>query len=252
MLNKNLIQQRFKKAINSYNDEAKIQLQIAEKMIRLLQNQVNKPVNNILEIGCGTGTFTNLLNKYLHAKNIFANDICPDMESCFENAATNIHFIVGDAENTEFPLEQDLVCSCSALQWFANTEAFLKKTASLLKKDGLLAISTFGPNNMNEIAVLTGKTLHYPSLSELKDFLIPEYDILHAEEEIIQIQFDTAMNVLYHIKNTGVSGITQNTWTKSSLTAFKKKYVELFGNKNSVTLTYHPIYLIARKKIKNE
>ena len=62
MINKELMRDRFAKNLDSYNDNAKVQKRMAEKLITMVKN---KAPQKILEIGCGTGFLTELINKNL-------------------------------------------------------------------------------------------------------------------------------------------------------------------------------------------
>ena len=117
--------------------------------------------------------------------------------------------------------------------------------------DGLLAFSTFGATNMHEIRQLTGHGLDYPSIKELQALLSPGFDILHAEEEVISLPFPTPQAVLKHLKQTGVTGTEKRMWTRGRLQSFCEEYTTRFSDAaGNVSLTYHPIYIIARKKTK--
>ena len=54
--------------------------------------------------------------------------------------------------------------------------------------------------------------------------------------------------VLYHLKETGVTGTGKQHWTRRELNRFCEEYIRLFGDNQSVPLTYHPIYIIAKKR----
>lgn len=164
---------------------------------------------------------------------------------------TTVQFVPGDAEAIDFPGETDLITSCSTLQWFNDPGAFFTRCHQALVADGLLAFSTFGATNMHEIRQLTGHGLDYLSVEELQALLSPGFDILHAEEEVISLPFPTPQAVLKHLKQTGVTGTEKRIWTRSRLQSFCKEYTTRFSDAaGNVSLTYHPIYIIARKKTK--
>jgi hypothetical protein len=73
------------------------------------------------------------------------------------------------------------------------------------------------------------------------------YTIIHASEEKIFKRFEHPGDVLYHLKRTGVTGLSQQRWTKTRLMRFCNDYRSLYGNTEGVTLTYHPLYVIAAK-----
>ena len=73
-MNKDLIQKRFAKNLDTYNDNAKIQKRMAERLLSFLDK---KEFSSILEIGCGTGFLTSLLNDDFKFEKYTANDIVP-------------------------------------------------------------------------------------------------------------------------------------------------------------------------------
>ena len=102
---------------------------------------------------------------------------------------------------------------------------------------------------MREIHTLTGHGLEYLSLDNLKVLLSPRFEILYAEEEIVSLPFGTPLEVLRHLKQTGVTGTEKRVWTRGRLQSFCDEYIRMCGNDDrSVSLTYHPIYVIARKR----
>ena len=128
-----------------------------------------------------------------------------------------------------------------------------------------------------EIRELTGNGLPYRSREELEVALSPHFDILYSEEELIPLSFEDPIKVLYHLKQTGVNGLStqssptgkqendlcssdnnsknnfknnlpQQQWTRRDLQLFCERYMQEFTQGTSVSLTYHPIYIIAKKK----
>jgi malonyl-CoA O-methyltransferase/biotin synthesis protein BioG len=189
----------------------------------------------------------------LQPETLLLNDLCREMEECVKELCdgTTVQFVPGDAEAIDFPGETDLITSCSTLQWFNDPGAFFTRCHQALVADGLLAFSTFGATNMHEIRQLTGHGLDYPSIKELQALLSPGFDILHAEEEVISLPFPTPQAVLKHLKQTGVTGTEKRMWTRGRLQSFCKEYTTRFSDAaGNVSLTYHPIYIIARKKTK--
>lgn len=258
LMNKSLIAGRFSKAITTYSREANVQRQIADKMIRLLQKHISTPCPKVIEFGCGTGIYSRLLLQTFRPEHLLLNDLCPEMKLCCADMLEKqqVSFLSGDAETALFPNGSSLITSCSALQWFESPENFFQRCNTLLKSQGYFAFSTFGKENMKEIRELTGKGLPYRSLKELVTALSPHFDILHSEEELIPISFEDPMKVLHHLKQTGVTGVTgvagmnpkEHPWTRRDLRHFCECYTRQFAQDTFVCLTYHPIYIIAKKK----
>lgn len=300
-IDKALVARRFAHARDTYGSEARVQQQVAEKMLRLLtvhactsaaapdgNGDRQQPQNaalsfrHIAEFGCGTGCYSRLLLRTLQPETLLLNDLCPEMEECIHDlltgggrlprapqagnasgilydadvelygsspATTAVSFLPCDAETLDFPQGTDLITSCSTLQWFADTERFFARCHHFLSDGGILAFSTFGKKNMREIHTLTGHGLEYLSLDNLKVLLSPRFEILYAEEEIVSLPFGTPLEVLRHLKQTGVTGTEKRVWTRGRLQSFCDEYIRMCGNDDrSVSLTYHPIYVIARKR----
>ena len=151
---------------------------------------------HIVEFGCGTGCYSRLLLHALQPETLLLNDLCPEMRECIcdllpageplphkpllyddkvelygakvplEKAKVPLYgtplispavsFLPCDAETLDFPQGTDLITSCSTLQWFADTERFFTRCHHFLSDGGILAFSTFGKRNMQEIHTLTG------------------------------------------------------------------------------------------------
>lgn len=256
-MDKTLIGEHFSRAIATYPREASVQKQIAEKMIRLLTPYFPGACRSIIEFGCGTGSYSRLLVHELRPHRLLLNDLCPGMQACCEDLLNErITFLPGDAETLSFPKDVELITSCSALQWFESPETFFKKCSRSLAPEGYLAFSTFGENNLKEIRCLTGKGLPYRSRKDLKAALRPYFHILYEEEEYVPLLFHTPLEVLYHLKQTGVNGIggaqhsagAPSIRSRGDLQRFCEQYSAWFTRQSSVSLTYHPIYIIAKKK----
>lgn len=255
-MDKSLIRKRFSRAAQTYCKEAVIQANIARHMTDImLRTDFPRNGAQVLEFGCGCGGFTALWTPSFHPAFLWLNDLCPEVRpTALKNVAPGIpvHFLEGDIEQLPLPEAFDAVVSCSALQWLEHPETFLHRCAANLRPGGYLACSTFGPQNVYEVTQLTGVTLPYRSLDEWTTLLQTDYEIVHVSEELRQLTFPDPLSMLHHLKNTGVTGIRREKWTPNTLRKFCEQYRTLFSTDASaqpeVRLTYHPLYLMARKK----
>ncbi|WP_454881616.1 malonyl-ACP O-methyltransferase BioC [Sphingobacterium detergens] len=255
IIDKQRVRSRFSKAAQSYHAAAVVQGQIAEKIINLLRNLFLISPDRVLEIGCGTGLFSRLLLQDLSPKHTIFNDICPEMIKSVMNIVLSQHslqhysFICADAETCSLPDGLDLITSCSTIQWFEDPSAFFTRCHTALQAHGILAFSTFGEENMREISSTTGVGLTYRTQSALvAELLALGYEILSVEEELLSLSFESPLQVLSHLKKTGVTGIKNHRWTKSKLQAYCTEYIDRYAVGTRVPLTYHPIYIIAKKR----
>ena len=242
-MNKELIKKRFGKKLGQYNENARIQKKMAEKLIKMLSSDYE--CSDILEIGCGTGLLTEYSVNNLSYKTYTAIDIVPDCEKYIKEINSQIEFISDDIEKyiVSDNKKYDLIISNAAFQWIDNVTAFVDKLAEKLNNDGILLFSLFGTENFREIFYVTGKTLPYLSKKEYEEKL-EKYNPL-IEEEAWVMAFKTPQEVLRHIQNTGVNALSSEVWTKRDLINFEKEYNCFCANRP--TLTYNPLYIKIQK-----
>lgn len=233
----------------TYHSAAIAQKQIAEKLFTLIEQSQIQP-QKALEIGCGSGFLTHLtLNKFPNCEwtlnDLFLSDEVLDLSKGKE---TTTFFLTGNAEQIDFPTSLDLITSSSTIQWFQDIPNFLDKCAKSLKPGGQIAFSSFGVTNFNEIRSLTQTGLNYLNLEEWELILKQNFKEIKISEERIILHFPSAIDVLKHLKKTGVNAGNRRYKTRSQLYNFTKKYEKLFQTDKGVKLTYAPIYIQAIKR----
>ncbi|MCY6411790.1 malonyl-ACP O-methyltransferase BioC [Acinetobacter sp. VNH17] len=246
-INKALVAQRFAKAGQSYVEHAVVQKQISAQLFEYLKVYCSQSLNSVLEIGCGSGNLTHLCESYFQVEQLFLNDLYEDVEQHFIDLK-NISWLIGDIEQLVLPNSLDAVISSSVLQWIIDLPALLQRIHSALKLNGYLGFSTFGPDNLTEIKQLTGHGLNYINMDALQKQLEQQgFDVLFIKQEHKHLYFDHPKSILQHLKSTGVTATAQShRWTKQSLQQFYSDYQQ-FHDEQGFRLTYHPIYVIARR-----
>lgn len=247
------VQQSFFKSMYSYNQHAEVQTRMAEELLEALRRIHPAGFARVLEIGCGSGLLTERFLKSFPVEMLCTNDLVEEcgiiVEDIFrQHASGHFNFAGGDIEAiADLPGDLDLVLSNATFQWLHDFDGFAARLSTLLKPDGLLAFSTFGTENCREIRELTGNSLTYRPFQELFAILQARFEVLFATEETVTLHFASPLDVLRHLRLTGVNGVSsQKAWTKADLAHFEQSYRERFGEFNRVPLTYHPLLFIVR------
>jgi len=250
----NIIRSRFSQSRKTYNREAVVQREIARKLAGRISSIEGLRYNRILEIGSGTGFLTDEILTLLEPSEYYINDLSESMQPDIEKIArahnfSNYSFIPGDAEEMELPQRLDFIASASTFQWFRNLEKFFTKIAGLLNEEGYIAFSTFGSDNFKEIRATLNVGLNYLPAEAIVEMLTDKFSVVAVDEWVERIYFSSPVEVLRHMKNTGVNSLERDFIGKSKLNMFTKEYRKIFSVlSGAVSLTYHPIIVIARKK----
>ncbi len=239
------IKKHFEKSMDKYDKNATVQDLMAAKMIIELC-KISDNYENILELGAGTGLLTKKIVNNITFKNYFANDLVEKSKAYIQKIIPKVNFLCGNALKIKPAKKMDLIISNAMFQWFENLDKAIAIIKLSLNKNEILAFSTFSPDNFKEITELTGLTLKYKTQSEIEEILQNHgFDVLYSETFYEEIKFKNPLELLAHMKNTGVNSLSDKTWTvkkvKDFCDKFSKKYPE-------TKLTYSPIIIIARAK----
>lgn len=243
---KAIIRTRFEQAASTYEQEGLVQDRIARRLNEMIPSRSGEAYRNILEIGCGTGKLTRLLlNRFPQAR-FTVNDLSPEMQSRIEQLPFNrLDFMAGDAEKLDFEGQYDLIASASTIQWFTDLEGFLRRMASHLTDGGTIAVSSFVAGNLPEIRTLATAEMPYWESDSLQQLFERYFQLDTFEHEEYTLHFDSPIDLLRHLRDTGVTGTSGNRCQGLN---FIKRYRETFGETQEITLTYCPVYIIAHKK----
>ncbi len=243
-LNTKSIKSHFERSMDKYDENAIVQIDSAEKLTNSLTKFTTK-FENILELGCGTGVLTKRIKNNFSFKNYFANDLVEKSKNYISNIIPDNTFLHGNAIKIRPPKNVDLIISNAMFQWFFNLEDITTHCKSLLNNNGILAFTTFGTKNFTELKDISGLSLNYLTKEEIENILKKDFDILHIEEYTYTLNFNNPLELLAHMKNTGVNSLTSKTWTVKEVKDFCENYLQKY---NSVKLTYNPIIVIAKVK----
>ncbi|MDD3108654.1 MAG: malonyl-ACP O-methyltransferase BioC [Alistipes sp.] len=256
MTDKQLLCKRFASSLRQYDSLAVVQQEIGVQLSEMIDRICTAPVRRALEVGAGTGFLTRLLLKQYPDTEWFVNDIVETAQAFIAPYAEghSVCYRWGDAETLSLPDRLDLVASASTVQWFEQLPRFLHRVFEVLNPEGYLAFSTFGPQNFLEIKATTQEGLDYYTGEQLSALLRQEgFTLVENLEYTKELYFDTPLEVLRHIKATGVNSIRNTHWVKQQLQRFEQEYLQKFAistveGKTVVPLTYHPLLIVAQKE----
>lgn len=234
-----------------YERESRIQKVVAQTLMAdLPEGREAEKIENILEVGCGTGYLTRLLFEKYNCKNICVSDISPSMVAqaqvnSEEYADINRHTVnwaVFDAENPPEDMESkyDLIVANMVFQWFEDAQSAMKKLNKLLRPGGRIMYSTLGSESFMEWKSVL-RSLELPI--GILDFDTPA-DIY--KEEFLIRGYDDARAFLRSMKDMG-AGQAKKGYTPLS-TAQIRNACDAFNKRYDTNITWHILYGEARRK----
>lgn len=242
------VQRSFSRSFETYDAAAQQQAWCVRRLIDALKTaQAPRRFRTGLELGCGTGLLTYHLTETFDIDALTLNDISPKAQATAE--ALGAAFVCGDAARIAWPETPDLIVSASMIQWLPDPAPLLRRATEALRPGGFLAVSGFGPRQYEELTHLgsTAAALGLCGADRLAAMVRGPLEILAIGERVQHMRFAAPRDVLTHLRQTGVNGQAQKGWSKTTLRQFTEAYCARFGDADGVPLTYHPVWLIARK-----
>ncbi len=259
-IDKSKVRQSFASAANSYDELATLQRKVG---LKLLQGFSAKDgCQQLVDIGCGTGFLTQQLMERHFSKQVIAIDIAFSMLQKSKiklESYTNVQYICADAEF--IPLNNnsvDMLISNLALQWCQNLTAVLSGFNKILKQDGRLLFSTFGPATLQELKQAWAKVDDYTHVNEfyladdIDDFLQQAgFKDIKISSQIYQPEYSTVIGLMRELKGIGAHNVlsqrnrktTSKTAMQTMISAYQRK-----AGQTGVTATYEIIFVSAIKK----
>ncbi len=144
---------QFDRAGATFDRAAVLHRTVADRLLERLDVVRLKP-DRLLDVGCGTGYCARALTRRYRAARVVGLDLSQGMTARARRKAgwfTRARFVNGDAERLPFaPASFDLVLSNLLLHWCDPAVVFTE-FLRVLRPDGLLVFTTFGPDTLREL-----------------------------------------------------------------------------------------------------
>jgi malonyl-CoA O-methyltransferase len=156
------VRRAFSKAATSYDAAAVLQREVCMRMLERLDIIKLQP-QRLLDVGSGTGWGTRQLGERYPQADVVALDIAIGMLQAARGtsgwwkklfAGKRKNYLCADVE--ALPLEEqsvDMAWSNLAVQWCNDLPATFVELHRVIKTDGLLMFSTFGPDTLQELRI---------------------------------------------------------------------------------------------------
>ena len=260
-IDKRALRRAFNRAASSYDTAAVLQREVCNRMLERLDYIKYKPTR-VLDAGCGTGWGTRQLAQRYASAHVVALDIAQGMlhaardksgwwRKLFDSGKSS--YACADVE--ALPLaasSMELVWSNLTVQWCNDLPATFIELQRVLKVEGLLMFSTFGPDTLKELRAAFDSVDGYNHINRFADmhdigdmlvaagFAEPVMDM-----EYITLTYHDVKAVMQDLRNIGAHNVTagraQGMMGKNAWNAVVKNY-ETMRRDGKLPATFEVIY----------
>ncbi len=259
---KSIIEQSFSRAAETYDRYAEVQMQASHLLLSTIWEG---DFASILEIGCGTGNYTQmLLNTYKKAGITSVDLSRPMILKAMERLGTGnrVKFVQADGEKLPSCIQGpfDLITSSGTMQWFKDFKKALRSLTKILHTDGTICFTTFGPGTLHQlqdtINVYPETSRPLPAASflgqeDIADLLKDNFNSVQSRGHRITMEYPDLYSLLKTLRATGTSPQNRRGPTitgPARLKRLEKIYIHHYG---AITATYEILIFKAWSKRKS-
>ncbi|MCY3803177.1 MAG: malonyl-ACP O-methyltransferase BioC [Gammaproteobacteria bacterium] len=266
-IKKQRVRDDFSKAVASYDTAAVLQHEVCERTLERVDMLKLQP-RRVLDVGTATGrSLKGLASRFPNSSMVACDLALPMLLWCrrHHDAEYTNALVCNDAEQLPFADGSvDLVFSSSTFQWCVNLPQVFSECMRVLRIDGVLIFSTFGPDTLHQLRDSFARLDDYRHVHEFVD-MHHIGDMLLAEQftdpvvdmEMIDIQYQSLLQLLQDLKNTGSRGkfgsahvTPTGLMGRQKYRSLVQAYEEYRQDNGMLPASYEVIYGYARKSAK--
>jgi malonyl-CoA O-methyltransferase len=261
LIDKKQVRRAFSRAAPDYDAAAVLQREVCKRMLERLDYIKIQPTR-ILDAGCGTGWGSRQLAQRYPAVQVLALDMALGMLNVSRDQlswwrklffSSQHSYICADIEVLPLAANSvDMVWSNLTMQWCNDLPATFRELHRLIKTDGLLMFSTFGPDTLKELrSVFQGvdghsHTSRFIDMHDIGDMLTQSgFAEPVMDMEVITLTYSDVKSVMQDLRVIGAhnatAGRAQGMMGKEAWKQILEKY-ETYRRDGKLPATFEIVY----------
>ena len=218
-LERRIARRRFERAAPTYGDAARLEAEVGARMLERL-DYVRIAPQRILDAGAGSAREARRLSERYRDASLIALDFSLGMLRRAQQGGGFLSRMFGGrrplplcADFERLPLASgsvELVWSNMALHWLDEPLGALREFERVLASDGLVMLSTLGPDTLKELRAAAGeRRVHrFMDMHDLGDRLVAAgFTAPVIDMEVITVTYPDADAFLAELRATGQTGV---------------------------------------------
>lgn len=211
---------------------------------------------NVLDVGMGTGWFTNrLANAFSDAK-VFGVDLADGMVQQAQAKWDTFTVVQGNAKQLPFKSDCfDLITSNLSFQWADPLAEAFQSCFHLMKNKGRLCMTVFAEETFKELFISlkeTGQDRNFKRLPKGADFKKALEDVgfndIEVKSEIIKVRYPDMYGLLKWIKDIGANQLSHDVIVgKDWLSRANQYYEKNFQDRLGIYATFEVVWIEGKK-----
>lgn len=250
------VRRSFSRAAASYDANAVLQKEVESRLLERLE-LLSDPPTRVLDLGCGPGRAAqHIKRRWPRAQVIAIDPALPMLQQTRKRAGWWRPVRCVQAEAEALPLAEasiDLAFSSLALQWTQSLPRALGELRRVLRPQGLLLLSTFGPATLIELresfadADAAPHVSRFPDLPMLGDALLAAgFRDPVADRDDFVLRYREVRDLMRELRDIGaVNGLADRRRSltgKSRMQRMIASYEQLRGEDGRLPASYEVLY----------
>ena len=241
------VRSSFNKASSIYNENAFLQNEIAKRLAEKLKVISIQP-ETIIDLGSGTGFLSEKTAKIFPDAQL----ICVDFAQ--RSLSMNSQKLKVCADSYQLPLKSnsvDFVVSNLMMQWCSDLKTLFDECHRVLKPQGLILFTTFGPETLKELKRSWSVVDSSPHVNEFIDMHDIGDQMIQSgfqspimEMEKLTLTYEKVLDLMRDLKGIGAQSVENRSKSLTGKTKFKKmlEMYESYRENGKIPATYEVIY----------